>query len=476
MRKQSWEIGGMYASHPKVIMHEVKNNNIDYLTFEILEDGIVTFTPSQETNILSWSFNNGSTWIEGNEIQVKKGDVVRCKGECVPDSAAQYGIGQFQTTCYYNLSGKTSSLLPVPVELTEEEVIDTIYAATCGIYTMNIGSSGESALQSTYPTFSKKDKVIAFFLDQGQQLSWEQIVQQMQPVLMDTQEHLLQRNYNLVIQMEEVSQRIPNYAELTPEEFFITFAKLNIPYATELDGIGVGLVIGMELSGASIGYEYFRLFDENSKLIDASKLTVDKFNEFGCVLMFHNCSSLKCPPLLPDPVKNNCYNGMFEGCTNLIKAPELSAITLAQDCYSYMFSRCSSLVTAPELPATTLANNCYSGMFVNCISLTTAPELPATTLTDGCYENMFSGCTSLITVLALPATTLVYSCYNYMFSGCTNLNNITMLATDISAISCLYNWVSNVSSTGTFIKHPDAEIPTGTSGIPEGWVVETVDI
>lgn len=66
MRKQSWEIGGMYASHPKVIMHEVKNN-IDYLTFEILEDGIVTFYP-QKTNILSWSFDDGSTWTEGNEI------------------------------------------------------------------------------------------------------------------------------------------------------------------------------------------------------------------------------------------------------------------------------------------------------------------------------------------------------------------------------------------------------------------------
>jgi hypothetical protein len=48
-----------------------------------------------------------------------------------------------------------------------------------------------------------------------------------------------------------------------------------------------------------------------------------------------------------------------------------------------------------------------------------------------------------------------------------------MLATDISADYCLYNWVSNVSSSGTFIKHPDmTSLPIGESGIPEGWEVK----
>jgi hypothetical protein len=47
-----------------------------------------------------------------------------------------------------------------------------------------------------------------------------------------------------------------------------------------------------------------------------------------------------------------------------------------------------------------------------------------------------------------------------------------MLATDISAIDCLYNWVSNVASTGTFVKHPNmTTLPTGTNGIPSGWTV-----
>ena len=47
-----------------------------------------------------------------------------------------------------------------------------------------------------------------------------------------------------------------------------------------------------------------------------------------------------------------------------------------------------------------------------------------------------------------------------------------MLATNISASNCLSNWVNNVASTGTFVKHPDmTTLPTGTSGIPEGWTV-----
>ena len=49
-----------------------------------------------------------------------------------------------------------------------------------------------------------------------------------------------------------------------------------------------------------------------------------------------------------------------------------------------------------------------------------------------------------------------------------------MLATDISASNCLYSWTSGVASVGTFIKHPNMnDLPTGTSGIPYGWTVET---
>ena len=146
--------------------------------------------------------------------------------------------------------------------------------------------------------------------------------------------------------------------------------------------------------------------------------------------------------------------------------------------YDYIFDQLffnnTNLVSVSPsfLPATTLADSCYSNMFHGCNSLTTAPELPATILSDDCYDSMFHGCNSLTTAPELPATTLDRYCYRGMFSGCRNLKYIKMLATDISATNCLYNWVNNVSSTGTFVKNLTmTSLPTGNSGIPSGWTV-----
>lgn len=168
----------------------------------------------------------------------------------------------------------------------------------------------------------------------------------------------------------------------------------------------------------------------------------------------------------------SCYSSMFSDCINLATAPELPATTLASDCYSHMFYGCIKLTTAPELPANILASWCYNYMFFGCTSLTTAPTiLPATTLVNDCYFAMFENCTSLVNAPELPATTLVHNCYHTMFHNCTNLNHIKMLATDVSASNCLRAWVSGVAPTGTFVKHKDAVLPTGTSGIPSGWTV-----
>lgn len=153
------------------------------------------------------------------------------------------------------------------------------------------------------------------------------------------------------------------------------------------------------------------------------------------------------------------------------------------DSYSlgYLFysglSNISRLQNASELllPATTLTEYCYYSMFMNCSSLTSAPELPATTLVSYCYSYMFYGCTSLTSAPELPATTLARGCYFTMFSECTSLNHIICQATDISASLCTYNWVSGVSSTGTF-ETPNPSIWTrGVSGIPEGWLVVSGD-
>jgi len=174
---------------------------------------------------------------------------------------------------------------------------------------------------------------------------------------------------------------------------------------------------------------------------------------------------------------DHSFRSLFELQTGLTSVENLvlPATTIGTNAYKRTFSGCTSLTTAPSvLPATVLTESCYSQMFQRCTSLTSTPSLPATTMASQCYSYMFAGCTGLTSAPELPATTLVQRCYEYMFSGCTSLNYIKCLATDISAFSCTRNWVSGVSSSGTFVKAnsmKDWEIDS-TNGIPSGWTVQ----
>ena len=219
---------------------------------------------------------------------------------------------------------------------------------------------------------------------------------------------------------------------------------------------------------------YLQMFYGCTSLTTAPELPATTLAE-GCYHgMFSDCTSLTIAPELPvTSLVKECYRGMFFNCTSLTAAPKLPATTLAQGCYEGMFSDCKKLTIAPELPANTLVDSCYSSMFQNCSSLATAPALPVTTLAPNCYSHMFQGCTSLTIAPELPANTLVDSCYSSMFDGCTKLNYIKCLATNISATNCTSYWVSDVASTGTFVKASGMTVwSTGYSGIPGGWTVK----
>ena len=245
---------------------------------------------------------------------------------------------------------------------------------------------------------------------------------------------------------------------------------------------------------------YTQMFNGCTSLTSAPALPATTLTSNCYQNMFYGCTSLTTAPSLPaTTLANSCYNGMFRDCSNLTNIPAtLPATTLAPYCYQSMFNGCHNITTAPALPATTLASNCYNSMFISCSALVTAPSLPAITLTDNCYQEMFRGCSALVnapatlpaTTLArycyrgmfygceslttaptLPATTLVDYCYVEMFRECYNLNNITMLATNI-ANNCFDDWVSGVSSSGTFTKDANTTLPSGNSGIPNGWTVQ----
>lgn len=301
------------------------------------------------------------------------------------------------------------------------------------------------------------------------------------------------------------------------------------------------LVSASKLPATTLGnYCYANMFNGCSSLVTAPVLPATILKRDCYNSMFKGCTSLVNAPLLPATTSaESCYNSMFNGCTALTTAPELPATTLATACYRDMFNGCTSLTTAPALPATTLANSCYRSMFEGCTSLVNTPILPATTLADNCYDLMFKDCTSLTMASELPALTLAKSCYSSMFRGCIslaeapelpattladycynrmflmsdseklmtpamtkapvlpaphvlsycysemfrgngNLNEVICLAEDTSPQSIgnsTTNWLTNCSSTGTFVKSTSA---TGWSrnqhGIPTGWNVYTDEL
>ena len=89
-------------------------------------------------------------------------------------------------------------------------------------------------------------------------------------------------------------------------------------------------------------------------------------------------------------------------------------------------------------------------------------------------SSMFEGCTSLTTAPELPATILKFECYHYMFYGCSKLNYIKAMFTTTPEDDYTGSWVSEVASSGTFVKNKDATWNvTGPDGIPSGWTVQT---
>lgn len=77
-----------------------------------------------------------------------------------------------------------------------------------------------------------------------------------------------------------------------------------------------------------------------------------------------------------------CYQSMFEGCTNLTKAPDLPATTLTGWCYTGMFSDCTNLNSIKCLATAISATNCTTdwlegtaatGTFTKAASMTSWP-------------------------------------------------------------------------------------------------------
>ena len=108
----------------------------------------------------------------------------------------------------------------------------------------------------------------------------------------------------------------------------------------------------------------------------------------------------------------------------------------------------------------------FTKLFYRCTGLITAPILLENI---AAYPTCFAFCSSLLKSPVLQRTYLNNYSYYEMFYECTFLNEIRTYMTDVSAQYCLSNWLNNVSPTGDFYCPASLTIPTGASGIPNGW-------
>jgi hypothetical protein len=143
-------------------------------------------------------------------------------------------------------------------------------------------------------------------------------------------------------------------------------------------------------------------------------------------------------------------------------------------CLARIFANCKSLIDASQLifSSKTLTNNCYRDSFINCENLKYPPILPATSLYDNCYRGMFAYCTSLLHAPILPAPILYPYCYQDMLTHCYNLNTINVGFSEWSPSNATTQWVSTITTNGTFICPTKLPIQYGASYIPSNWTIK----
>ena len=404
------------------------NPKNQYLTFEILEDGNITWNKynnyTATTKTIQYSKDNGETWtnMTGGTIPVLSGDTVLFKGDndTYRLPVANQAGGYHKLTCSgrFNISGNIMSL------------INSTYFS---------GLTSLTTEETFYSIFNGNAKLVS--------------IENLLLPATELSKGCYRNMFGYCTSLTGISSNLLPATTLAPTCYSYMFNG-----CTGLTTIPSNLLPATNLSGASGCYS--SMFSNCTNLTTAPALpATDLSGANSCYnYMFNGCTSLTTAPALPaTTLAPACYSQMFSGCTSLITIPSIlpaTDLSGADECYSYMFLGCTGLTTAPTLPATTLAPYCYSSMFRDCTSLTTAPELPgtillapycyfsmfrgctslitapssigssATTLMSGCCSSMFNGCTSLTTVPVLPATTMAYDCYSYMFQDCTSLTTV----------------------------------------------------
>lgn len=180
-----------------------------------------------------------------------------------------------------------------------------------------------------------------------------------------------------------------------------------------------------------------------------------------------------------------CFAQLFSGSTNLVNAENLiiNPTSMLVGAFNGMFRGCTALVKAPELPCPYTNNQCYSSMFEGCTALSQPPStLSATSFTNNCYQRMFCMNRDGKSSAAMTYTPKMYGTITssvafapQMFCGNGSLETVECYWTYTNSIS-QSNMMNYTNSTGTFKKRSTQSFASGVNGIPTGWTVVDDDI
>ena len=240
----------------------------EYLTFVAKESGTFTFTP-QNSNVISYSSDNGETWTQGNSVAVNSGDKVMWKGTMTP--ASSQGVGKFGSTGNFDIQGNAMSLLFGDNFKGQTDLTGKDYAF--------------------YGLFNGNTKVVS-----AENLS----------LPATTLAQSCYRNMFINCTSFVTAPKLP--ATTLPEKCYqymfrnctsLTTAP-ELPATTLTDGC------------------YYGMFYDCTSFVTAPALPATTLTSNCYNAMFNGCTSLTTAPVLPaTTLASNCYTNMFNGCTSL---------------------------------------------------------------------------------------------------------------------------------------------------------------
>lgn len=293
----------------------------DYLTFEALEDGTFTFTFAQQTsNVISYSIDNGSTWTDGNSVEVNNGDKVAWKGTMTPSLYG--GSGTFTSTANFNVQGNAMSLL--------------------------YGDNFKNQIDLS----GKGNAFENLFLNNTKVVNAENL--SLPATTLDNACYL---------GMFSGCTSLTTAPELPATTLAIRCYRDMFRDCTSLISIP-------KLPATTLAeYCYNCMFWGCTSLTTAPELPATTLTRQCYYGMFQGCTSLTTASELPaTALAAGCYQYMFSGCTSLTAAPELPATTLASNCYSFMFRDCTNLNYIKAMFTTRPSSSYTNGWVINVAS------------------------------------------------------------------------------------------------------------